>query len=197
MQGEFRMKYGYGRVSTHGQYKRGWSADEQKRQLKEQGVEIVYLDISTGKRQDRTALQALLSVVQPGDTVYVTRLDRLSRSVQGGIQTIQGLLDKQVSVHVLNMGLIDNSSMGSLIVNIMLAFAQYELDLIVERTQEGKHYARLRGKLKEGRPRKFSSDQIKHAMELLEDNSYGQVSRLTGISVSTLKRAKRVASVQQ
>ena len=76
----------------------------------------------------------------------------------------------------------------------MLAFAEFELDMIVERTQEGKAIARKQPDYREGRPRLYGRKQIKHALELLEDHSYKQVTGMTGISKSTLIRAKKRAA---
>ncbi|ENL4423837.1 recombinase family protein, partial [Bacillus cereus] len=75
--------------------------------------------------------------------------------------------------------------------NIMSAFAEFERDMIVERTQEGKAIAKLNPNFKEGRPKKYNKEQIEHALMLLKNNSYKQVERITGISRSTLKRAKK------
>ena len=72
----------------------------------------------------------------------------------------------------------------------MFAFAEFERDLIVERTQEGRAIARRQPNFREGRPKKFSRKQIEHALELLHDHSYSQVTELTGISKATLARAK-------
>ena len=75
--------------------------------------------------------------------------------------------------------------------NMLLAFAEFERDLIIERTQEGKAIARQKDGYREGRPPKFSKQQIDHALELLEKHSYSQVEQMTGISKSTLVRKKR------
>lgn len=90
--------------------------------------------------------------IQPGDTIAVTKLDRFARTAADGSTLIQQLLDKGVKVHVLNMWLIDDSPIGKVIVNVLLAFAQFERDLIVERTQAGKSIARTRAGFREGRP---------------------------------------------
>ena len=105
---------------------------------------------------------------------------------------IQTLLDKGVSVHVLDMGLIDNSPTGKLITQVMLAFAEFERDMIVERTSEGKAIAKERPGYHEGRPRKFGDDQLKYAIKLLETNSYSKVTMITGISKTTLVRARKM-----
>lgn len=116
------------------------------------------------------------------------------------MELIDDLLNKGVSVHILNMGELNNTPSGKLIRNIFLAFAEFERDMIVERTQEGKAVAKenavARGqKFKEGRPPKFDTMQIENALNLLETHSISQVVRLTGISKSTLIRAKRKAEL--
>ena len=99
--------------------------------------------------------------------------------------------DMRVRVHILNMGIIDNTPTGKLIRNVMLSFAEFERDMIVQRTQEGKAIAKLNPDYREGRPKKYTKKQIDHALKLLEDYSYSQVSEMTGISKSTLTRAVR------
>lgn len=185
------MKYGYARVSTRGQAKDGNSLEVQEKALKENGAEIVYSDAFTGTKIDRPELDKLLSILHEGDTLIVTKLDRIARTATQGTELIQSLLDRDIVVHVLNMGLMDNTPTGKLIRNVMLCFAEFERDMIVERTQEGKAIARLNPDFREGRPKKFSKKQIDHALSLLVDHSYTQVEEMTGISKSTLIRAKR------
>lgn len=96
-----------------------------------------------------------------------------------------------LTVHVLNMGLMDNSPIGRLIRNVMLAYAEFERDMIVESTQEGKAIAKQRDDFREGRPKKFSNAQINHALSLLNEYSYRQVEQMAGISKSTLTRNNR------
>ena len=120
----------------------------------------------------------------------ITKLDRIARSVMNGIQLIEDLNDKGVIINVLNMGIIDSSPAGKLIRNIMLSFAEFERDIIKQRTQEGKAIARKNPDFHEGRPKKFSKAQINHALELLKTHSYKQVVAMTGISTTTLIRAK-------
>ena len=86
------------------------------------------------------------------------------------------------------MGLIEDTPMGRLIVTNLLAFAEFERAMIIERTQAGKAIAKTKAGFKEGRPKKYSKEQIEHALKLLETNSYKQVEKMTGISKSTLIR---------
>ena len=188
------MVYGYCRVSTQMQAKDGNSLHAQEQLLKENGAEKIYSDAFTGTKAHRPELDKLLAVLQAGDKLVITKLDRIARSASQGIELIQSLLDKGITVHVLNMGLLDNTPTGKLIRNIMLAFAEFERDMIIERTQEGKAIARRQPDFREGRPRLYSRKQIQHALDLLQDHSYRQVTELTGISKSTLIRAKNKAT---
>lgn len=184
------MIYGYCRVSTKGQAKDGNSLEAQEMALKASGATEIYSDTFTGTKAHRPEFDRLMNVIQAGDTLKVTKLDRIARSAVQGMELIQSMLDKGIIVHVLNMGLMDNTPSGRLIRNVMLAFAEFERDMIIERTREGKAVARQKEDYHEGRPLKYSSKKIAHALELLETNSYKQVEELTGISKSTLIRAK-------
>lgn len=186
------MKYGYARVSTAGQ-----DLETQITLLEKEGCEKIYQDKISGTKKDRPAFLELLSILQEGDTLVVTKLDRFARSTVDGINTIKDLFNRGVRVHVLNMGLVENTPTGRLIFNIMSSFAEFERDMIVERTQEGKAIAKRRGDFIEGRPKKFGKKQINHALNLLEDHSYKQVESMTGISISTLTRAKRKRKNEQ
>lgn len=190
------MVYGYCRVSTQMQAKDGNSLEAQEKSLRENGAEEIYSDAFTGTKAHRPELDRLLDKLQAGDKLIITKLDRIARSASQGTEMVQTLLDNGITVHVLNMGLLDNTPTGKLIRNIMLAFAEFERDMIVERTREGKAIARKQPDYKEGRPKKYGKKQIAHALELLEDHSYKQVEEKTGISKSTLIRAKRALKKQ-
>ena len=194
MKGDFAMVYGYCRVSTQWQAKDGNSLEAQEKLLKENGAEEIYSDAFTGTKTHRPELDKLLDKLQPGDKLVITKLDRIARSASQGTELIQTLLDNGIIVHVLNMGLMDNTPTGKLIRNIMLAFAEFERDMIIERTQEGKAIAKKQPDFREGRPHLYSKKQIQHALGLLQDHSYKQVTELTGISKSTLIRAKNRAA---
>lgn len=180
------MKYGYARVSTLHQ-----DLESQIQSLQKEDCKKIYKDKFTGTKTDRPEFNKLLETLKAGDTLVVTKLDRFARTTADGINTVKELFEKGVKVHVLNMGLVEDTPTGRLILSVMLAFAEFERDMIVERTQEGKAIARQRDGFREGRPRKFSKKQIEHALTLLENHSYKQVEDLTGISKSTLIRAKK------
>ena len=98
---------------------------------------------------------------------------------------------KGIKVNVLNMGMLDDTPTGRLMRNMLLAFAEFERDMILQRTREGKEAARKQEGYREGRKAKYTETQIRHAVSLLKDNSYSQVVKLTGISKSTLIRANK------
>ncbi len=194
------MVYGYARVSTKGQQKDGNSLDAQKQALKEHGATKIFVDGFTGTKLERPEFDKLLATLKSGDTLIVTKLDRFARTVSQASELITNLIDAGVTVNVLNLGVLSNDSVSILMRNILLSFAQFERDMIVERTQEGKAIAKAnaeaRGeKFVEGRPKKFDQDKIGIALEMLKTKSYSQVSKVTGISKSTLIRAKKQASV--
>lgn len=96
------MIYGYARVSTKGQAKDGNSLEAQELALRSAGASVIYMDAFTGTKANRPELDKLMTVMQSGDTMVVTKLDRIARSAIAGIEMIQGLLDKCIVVHVLN-----------------------------------------------------------------------------------------------
>ena len=187
--GDFLI-FGYARVSTSGQARDGNSLEVQINALQEAGAEKIFSDIFSGSKNDRPELDKLLNIIQSGDTLIITKLDRIARSLIQGIQLLENLNDRGIIIDVLNMGIIDSSPTGKLIRNIMLSFSEFERDMIIQRTQEGKAIARQNPNFRDGRPKKFSRAQINHALELLQTHSYKQVATMTGISRATLGRAK-------
>lgn len=191
MKGDFTMIYGYARVSTKGQAKDGNSLEAQEKALKESGASEIYVDAFTGTKTDRPEFAKLMDKIQKGDTLIVTKLDRFARSMTQGSELVSDLIEKGIKVYILNIGVMDNTPSSKLIRNVFFAFAEFERDMIVERTMEGKAIAKQNPDFREGRPKKYSRKQIEHALELLNSNSYKQVEDMTGISKSTLIRAKK------
>lgn len=136
------MIYGYARVSTRGQDKYGNSLDDQVTKLREAGCEKIYSDSFTGTTLERPEFTRLLGELNTGDVLVVTKLDRFARTAADGAKRVHELVDRGVEVHVLNMGKADNTPMGKLMTTILLAFAEFERDLIVERTAAGKAIAK-------------------------------------------------------
>lgn len=191
------MIYGYARVSTKGQAKDGNSLEAQEKALKESGASEIYVDAFTGTKTDRPEFDKLMDKIQKGDTLIVTKLDRFARSMTQGSELVSDLIEKGIKVYILNIGVMDNTPSSKLIRNVFLAFAEFERDMIVERTMEGKAIAKQNPDFREGRPKKYSRKQIEHALELLNSNSYKQVEDMTGISKSTLIRAKKKRGQQK
>ena len=186
------MIYGYARVSTATQGRDGNSLEDQVAALERYGCQKIVQEAFTGKTMDRPKFLRLLEELQEGDTLVVCKLDRFARTAIEGVQTVRELFERGVRVHILNMGLIENTLTGNLILTVMLAFAEYERGMIVERTQTGKAAARQDPNFKDGRPKKFTPEQIRLALDLLEQGkTYRQITAMTGISKSTLIRAKR------
>lgn len=146
------MMYGYARVSTRGQEREGNGLEAQREQLQAAGCGVVVEEAFTGTVTDRPRLNALLSLLSDGDTLVVTKLDRIARSTIGGCTLVRSLIDKGVAVKVLNMGTLDATPVGKMMVSVMFAMAEFERDMIVQRTQEGKAVARERPGYREGRP---------------------------------------------
>lgn len=184
------MKYGYIRISSLTQ-DGNTSLDGQEKEILERypDAEIIS-EIHSGATK-REKFEALIENMQPGDLLCCTKLDRFCRTTKEGLQYIDALLDRECSIHILNMGLIENTAMGRLIVTQLLAFAEFERAQIVERTQEGRERARKQEGYKDGRKPKFTKIQLDHAVGLLERYSYKQVEDITGISESTILRHKR------
>lgn len=186
------MIYGYARVSTRGQSNDGNSLESQIEKLKENGVDKVYQDSFTGTKTDRPEFTKLLNELKAGDTLVVCKLDRFARSITQGSELVNDLINKGIKVNILNIGIMDNTPASKLIRNIFFSFAEFERDMIVERTQEGKAIARTKEGFKEGRPKSYTDKQLQHALSLLSvnggDKSYNEVVEITGISKSTLIR---------
>jgi len=183
------MIYGYARVSAKTQLK-GNSLDEQRAELKRNGCEVIIEEQFTGKTTARPKFEDLIKILRADDTLVVCKLDRFARNVTEGIATIKYLFDKGVKVHVLNVGLLENTAMGNFFITTLLAVAELERCMILERTASGKEIARLREGYKEGRP-PIPKERIALAMELLESHTYKEVADMTGISTATLARYRR------
>jgi DNA invertase Pin-like site-specific DNA recombinase len=148
------MIYGYARVSSMGQAQYGTSLEEQARMLKEAGAQEIVSECYTGMALDRPLFSKLISGLKDGDTLMVAKLDRFARAIDAS-KIIQGLVARGVRVHILNMGMADATPIGKLMLNMILAFAEYERDVIFERTQAGKRVKRETDPAyREGRPRK-------------------------------------------
>lgn len=186
------MIYGYARVSTKKQAKDGNSLDAQEQEiLNKYENAIVKKEAYTGTTTDRPVFSEIISNIKENDILVVTKLDRLARNTVEGIEIVRAIFKKKASVHVLNVGLLEDTAMGQFFITTLLAVAELERNQIIERTQSGKAIAKQNPDYREGRPKTYTKKQIDHALSLLDNNSYKQVEQMTGISKSTLIRAKR------
>lgn len=192
------MVYGYARVSTTGQQRDGNSLESQTEILKQKGCDEIVCETYTGKTTDRPKFNDLIAKLRSGDTLVVCKLDRFARSISEGLETIQFLYKSGITVDIANMGIIQDTPTGNLLVNMMLCFAQFERDMILERTLAGKEIARKREDFHEGHPFVYGKSQRLHAMDLLsQGHSYSEVSKMTGMSKSTLIRERKRQANQE
>ncbi len=187
------MIYGYARVSTRGQAAHGNSLEDQRKILRENGAEEIYEEQFTGTTMERPMLDRLMEKLQGGDTLIVSKLDRLARNVEDGIRVIRSLLDKNVKVNVLNIGTLEDTALGKFFLATLLAVAELERSMIIERMQAGKAIARTKAGFREGRP-PIPEAKKRHAVELIHSgHTYKETAVLTGISTATIIRAVRQA----
>ena len=157
---------------------------------------LIYQEQFTGKTIHRPIFEEVVKKLEEGDMLVVTKLDRLARTTKEGIELVELLFSKGVAVHVLNVGLLEDTTMGRFFITTMLAVAEMERSLILERMAAGKEIAKQDPDFKEGRPKKFTKKQLQHAYELKQQgNSYKQVELMTGICKQTLWRY--IKSIEQ
>ena len=190
------MIYGYCRVSTKGQAKDGNSLDAQEQEILSKYSDAhIYKEAYTGTTTDRPVFNEVIQQMQENDLLVVSKLDRLARNTEEGIKIVKNLFLKKCSVHVLNVGLLEDTAMGQFFITTLLAVAELERNQIIERCQAGKAIARQNPDFVEGRPKKYNQKQLDHALDLLLDHSYKEVVQMTGISKSTLIRSMRNKNV--
>lgn len=180
------MIYGYCRVSTKGQETRGNGLDVQVEQVRAAGAADVRCEAFTGTTMDRPEWTRLVGELEAGDTVIVAKLDRIARTSSGGFEAVKELLSRGVAVHILNMGRIDDTPTGRLILNIMFAFAEFDRDMLVERMAAGKEIARQRDDYQEGRPAIKVDEEL--LADLVEAESRGEISATKAASMLGVSR---------
>ena len=176
------MLIGYARVSTDDQ-----NLHLQHDELKKTGCEKFFDDKITGSKIDRPGLDAAVDYARNGDVIVVWRLDRLSRSLKDLIQVVSDLESKGIGLKSIHESIDTTSSSGKLIFHIFGALAEFERNLIRERTHSGLKAARARGKMG-GRPKKLNADKVKLAKDLYNEKtrSIKQICALVGVSKPTL-----------
>ena len=184
------MVWGYVRVSTRGQ-EDGHSLEAQQQEILTKYTDAEIVTETASASRSREQFNKLLATLQKDDMLVVTTLDRFCRTAKEGLEYIDDLTKRGISIHILNMGILDDTVMGRLMITCLLSFAEFERATIKERTQRGREAARLSPNYKEGRPLKFAPEHMRHALELLDTYSYKTVAEMTGISKSTLIRARQ------
>jgi DNA invertase Pin-like site-specific DNA recombinase len=179
------MLIGYARVSTSDQ-----TLDLQKDALKQAGCTKIFTDTASGAKVERIGLDEALNYLRDGeDTLVVWRLDRLGRSLPHLIETITGLNNRGIGFKSITEAIDTTTSGGKLVFHIFGALAEFERDIIRERTQAGLNAARARGR-KGGRPKALSGRKAQMAQALYKDknNAIDDVCRTLNISRATLYR---------
>jgi DNA invertase Pin-like site-specific DNA recombinase len=175
------MLFGYARVSTEDQ-----NLDMQLNALRHYGVDKIYHEKVTGTRRDRPELEALLNYVRPGDTVVAWKLDRIGRSFKHLVDLIMGFQKKGIHFVSMKESIDTSTATGKLVFTIFAGLAEFERDVISERTRAGLASARARGR-NGGRPRK-PSKKVDVALKMYDSKTYSlsEITQTTGISKATL-----------
>lgn len=176
------MLIGYAQVSTDDQ-----NLDLQPDALKGAGCERMFEDMVSGAKADRTGLAAMMTVLRAGDTIVIWRLDRLGRSLKNLIELVERFESAKVGLRSLQENIDTTTSGGRLVFHLFGALAEFERNLIRERTQAGIAAARARGRMG-GRPKQLDPDKLALALRLHHEDRYTikEICQMMGISKSTL-----------
>ena len=182
------MLIGYARVSTQDQ-----TLNLQQDALEKAGCSKIFMDTISGAKTERPGLEQALAYVRPGDTLVVWRLDRLGRSLRHLIETITALHEREIGFKSITESIDTTTSGGKLVFHIFGALAEFERDIIRERTQAGLQAARARGK-RGGRPKVLNQKKQAMAQALYEDknNAVSDICKTLNISRATLYRYIKV-----
>src|SRR3982750_4741813 len=178
------MLVGYARISTTDQ-----TLNLQRDALLKAGCSKIFTDTASGAKAEREGLTEAISYVREGDTLVVWKLDRLRPPLKDLIERITQLNDRKIGFKSITENIDTTTSGGKLIFHIFGALAEFERDIIRERTNAGLEAARARGKLR-GRPPALSAEKIKQARRLYADTgtSVAEICKMLGISRHTLRR---------
>lgn len=181
------MKVGYARVSTRDQE---GSLEGQEAALRAAGCERVFRDRLSGAKRDRPGLAAALDYVRDSeDTLVVARLDRLGRSLPDALRMVQALSDREVGLQALDVQLDTSTAAGRLMLNMLLALADWERDLLRERTREGVARARAAGRAPGPKP-KLDAEQVAAVRAAVKGGQpVAAVARSFGVSRPTVYKA--------
>ncbi|WP_448812165.1 recombinase family protein [Agromyces bauzanensis] len=183
---------GYARVSTGDQ-----NTEAQEAALRAAGCSRVFTDQASGSKADRPQLTAALDHLNAGDTLVVWRLDRLGRSLPHLVEVVRSLGDRHVEFRSLTEAIDTTTPAGRLLFHVAAAFAEFERDLIQERTRAGLAAAREAGRVG-GRPTVMTPDKFAAARALIAaDKTHAEAATAVGVSLSSLRRALRAAPSTQ
>lgn len=189
------MKVGYARVSTNDQ-----NLHMQEDALKTMGCEEIYRDIASGVKTARPGLEDVLAYLREGDTLVVWKLDRLGRSIQHLIETVKSLSKRKIGFQSLQENIDTTTSGGKLIFHIFSALAEFERDLIKERTNAGLKAARARGRLG-GRPPLLEEKQVEKMLARYDEQklTVEEICKIHGVSrpsfYNYLKKRKKAIQI--
>lgn len=180
------QRIGYGRISTTNQ-----NTSSQEDALKAAGVDRLFLDTFTGTKASRSELDKLKEVIREGETLVITRLDRLGRSAKDLLGLASELEDKGVQLEGIEQNIDTSSAEGKLFFTLIAAFAEFEREMIRARTMDGLAAARARGRLG-GRKPKLTKSQILHSQEQYQQGkTVEDIANLLGVSRPTIYRVLR------
>lgn len=178
------MEFGYARVSTAEQ-----NPDHQVDALKRAGVDPrnIYLDRASGAKASRPELDHMLSLLREGDTIVITRLNRLGRSLRHLVNLGDDLRERGVNLRVLEQGIDTTTAEGRMMFGLLSVLAEFDREMIVANTKDGLAAARARGRVG-GRPRKMTDQQVKVAQQLYDDRelTVSQIAEMFGVARGTL-----------
>lgn len=189
------MRIGYARVSTKEQ-----NLDLQLDALRHFGCEKIFRDVASASKKDRPELDKMLELLREGDTVVVYKLDRLGRSIKHLIELMELFKKKKVELISLSDNIDTSTPQGKLVFNIFASMAEFERELIRERTQAGLMAARRRGRVG-GRPKGLSEKAKRTALiaeKLYKENllSVNEIASSLGICKATLYKYLRYRGVE-
>lgn len=177
-------KYGYARVSTIKQ-----DLKEQIDQIKSKGVDTnnIFAEKITGTKSDRPEWMKLVQTVQPGDEIIATKLDRLGRSLQVILKEVNELASKQVTVIVGDMTFDNSTPTGTLMLNVMGSFAEFERDMIIDRMQGAREYKRKTDpNYREGRKKKLTPTMVSALKRYYQNHTQKETARAFKICPRTV-----------
>lgn len=180
------MKYGYARVSTAAQ-----NLDVQIQKLKEAGCDTIYSEKQSGAKNDRSQLNALLKIIQPGDYLVLYDLSRLGRTGSKLQEILEDFKARNINFIFLDMACDTSTVIGRFFFQVMAAIHEMQREEILRKVMDGLAYARSQGRIG-GRPKTgFKPEFIKRAHELYGKVHYTEASKILNVSVNTFYKALR------